>query len=121
MRRWLAIFLLILLPAQYSWAAVAVYCAHEQGKSVRHAGHHQHAHKATGHAAGEASQASHESGKTPGGADNDCSTCHLGAAQSLLPQSPMVAVCAPRTAYTYAVTFDSHVPPGLDRPDWRRA
>lgn len=121
MRRWLAIFLLLLLPAQYSWAAVAVYCAHEQGKSVKHAGHHQHAHKEAGHSAGETTHASHEGGKAPGGVDNDCSTCHLGAAQSLPPQSALAAVSAPSIAYTYALAFDSHIPPGLDRPDWRRA
>ena len=44
MRRWLAIFLLILLPAQLSWAAVGDYCAHESGAGAEHFGHHEHRH-----------------------------------------------------------------------------
>ncbi|NBT82917.1 MAG: hypothetical protein EBT56_15195 [Betaproteobacteria bacterium] len=31
MRKFLAIFLLVLLPLQFSWAAVAGYCQHEAG------------------------------------------------------------------------------------------
>ena len=44
MRRWLAIFLLVLLPAQLGWAAVGVYCAHESGAAADHFGHHAHRH-----------------------------------------------------------------------------
>lgn len=49
MRRWLAILLLVLLPTQMSWAAVADYCRHEQGAGANHVGHHDHA--AHGHGA----------------------------------------------------------------------
>lgn len=46
MRRWLALVLLCLLPLQVSWAAVAEYCAHEQGPAAQHFGHHDDEHAA---------------------------------------------------------------------------
>jgi hypothetical protein len=45
MRRWLSIFLLIVLPLQISWAVAATYCQHETG-STKHFGHHDHKHQA---------------------------------------------------------------------------
>lgn len=45
MRRWLALFLLCLLPLQVSWAAVADYCSHEQETTAQHFGHHDDEHK----------------------------------------------------------------------------
>ena len=42
MRRWLLIFLVFLLPLQYSWAMSAAYCAHEQDAQTQHWGHHEH-------------------------------------------------------------------------------
>lgn len=45
MRRWLTVFLLILLPLQLSWAVAATYCAHEADPAVNHIGHHQHRHE----------------------------------------------------------------------------
>jgi hypothetical protein len=41
MRRYLIIFLLLLLPFQFSWAAVASYCQHETESSTQHIGHHE--------------------------------------------------------------------------------
>ncbi|WP_431262205.1 hypothetical protein ACQ859_18795 [Roseateles chitinivorans] len=46
MRRWLTVFLLILLPLQLSWAVAATYCTHEADPAVNHIGHHQHRHEA---------------------------------------------------------------------------
>ena len=39
MRRWIAIFILI-LPLQFSWAAVASYCQHASQRTA--IGHHEH-------------------------------------------------------------------------------
>lgn len=41
MRRWLLIFLLLLLPFQLSWAASAAYCQHERDTQPGHWGHHE--------------------------------------------------------------------------------
>nr|ART41037.1 L611 [uncultured bacterium] len=46
MRRWLSILLLVFLPFQFSWAAVAGYCQHETGAAAQHFGHHDHQHQA---------------------------------------------------------------------------
>ena len=57
MRRWLAVFLLILLPLQLSWAVAAAYCGHDGqvegavitgsdgGAMPPHVGHHEHRHE----------------------------------------------------------------------------
>ena len=45
MRRWLLILLLMSLPFQFSWAAMATYCEHESGARAQHVGHHEHQHQ----------------------------------------------------------------------------
>ena len=42
MRRWLSVFLLVLLPLQFVWAGVGVYVAHETGTASFHYGDHEH-------------------------------------------------------------------------------
>jgi len=75
MRHWLLVFMLVLLPIQSSWAAVATYCEHETGAAAKHFGHHDrwvHGHDHdqddtdTDAAAGEVYEAG----------DLDCSHCH---------------------------------------------
>ena len=73
MRRWFAIFLLVLLPVQLGWAALGVYCAHESGAAANHFGHHGHR-----HTAGDSVD---EKGSTAKGAHVDCASCHgIGSA-----------------------------------------
>ncbi len=88
MRRWLSIFLLIVLPLQISWAVAATYCQHETG-STKHFGHHDHKHQAEDGeklAKGSVSDV-----------DNDCAVCHAGCVaaltsfSSLLPKVGAVA------------------------------
>jgi hypothetical protein len=74
MRRWLSIFLLIVLPLQISWAVAATYCQHETG-STQHIGHHDHKHQAKDGemlAKGSVSDV-----------DNDCAVCHAGCVAAL--------------------------------------
>ena len=72
MGRWFATLLLVLLPFQFSWAAVATYCMHERAPAQsQHVGHHEH---------------NHEASNLPGKADDglqasdtfdvDCCLCH---------------------------------------------
>jgi hypothetical protein len=90
MRRWLTVFLLILLPLQLSWAVAATYCAHEADPAVNHVGHHQHRHEASG----GASQASVEPGLTEasktldGSAGTDAGTDAGKAAGKAADDSP---------------------------------
>lgn len=69
MKKLLLIFLLAILPLQFSWAAAAVYCQHENEVNTQHIGHHEHQHK-TSHADDE----SKDSSKIKLHAD--CVSCH---------------------------------------------
>lgn len=53
MRRWLSILLLVFMPFQLSWAAVATYCQHESGTRSQHFGHHEHQHQPPASQSGE--------------------------------------------------------------------
>lgn len=68
MRRIVLICLLLMLPTQWTWAAVASACRHESGTAARHLGHHAHEH---GH-----EQAVAEADAAGPGFDADCATCH---------------------------------------------
>ena len=46
MRRLVLLFLMLVLPLQWSWAAVASVCQHETGSAAQHLGHHAHEHTA---------------------------------------------------------------------------
>jgi hypothetical protein len=78
MKRYLAIFLLVLLPLQFSWAAMAGYCEHETAVSSKHPGHHSHEHASAEHP--ETAQSAEPSACM----DHDCATCHLGCAAALV-------------------------------------
>lgn len=76
-RRFLAIFLLALLPLQFSWAAVASYCSHETQAGSGHFGHHAHEHQH--HADADAdldSSAEASADEALGAMDLDCGHCH---------------------------------------------
>lgn len=121
MRRWLAIFLLVLLPAQMGWAAVAAYCGHAQGAGSEHVGHHDHG--AHGHASTTAQAAADDASGAgtdgPYAADADCGHCHGQCAGALLPVPTaalgrlagrlMVPLAAPRADHTAAQP---------ERPQW---
>lgn len=74
MRRWLAILFLLILPLQSSWAAVSLYCQHENGAAAEHLGHHAHPHQAG---------ADDASGTEGSGSDSDCSFCHAASCMVL--------------------------------------
>jgi hypothetical protein len=114
MRKLVAILLLSLMSLQVSWAAVAAYCQHEQGASVRHVGHHQHEHAA--HSAGHETQP-----KAPAaGGDLDCSLCQAGCLPALVAQPELSAAQLSVSQLAEAVVPHPSSPP-LDlpeRPNW---
>ncbi|NHC08278.1 hypothetical protein G6550_16000 [Azonexus fungiphilus] len=110
MRRWLSIFLLIILPIQISWAVAATYCQHEIG-AAQHFGHHEHKHQAD------------DSAKSANGSvasvDNDCAACHAGSVAALTGISsslPVAGIVADHPWSAYFLTS----PPGEqpERPNW---
>lgn len=113
-RKWLVIFLLVFMPLQLSWAAVAGYCRHETGAAAKHFGHHDHQHKTA-----DGKDASSDPAKTIGG-DPDCSSCHAGCL-SALPGVVTVASLAESSLHTADHGTHLTSPPfeRLDRPRWR--
>ncbi len=113
MKRYLAIILLVLLPLQFSWAAVAGYCQHESEVTANHLGHHSHDHQAADQ---------HEpvkDGASSAEAHHDCATCHLGCSVALASD-----LTTPTAATDRDYPFDYNVNPSLaltkrpERPQW---
>lgn len=80
MRRLLIVLIVLMLPLQWSTAAVAAYCGHEvEASAQKHLGHHEHEHH------NEASSgAQSESDTTDQAAfDADCPTCHFLATPAI--------------------------------------
>lgn len=74
MRRALLICLMLLLPLQWSWAAVSGICRHEPTSQTPHLGHHDHRHVDADLATGDGA---------PGADHADCAACHLAFADKL--------------------------------------
>lgn len=72
MRSWLVVLLLVLMPLQFSWAAMGAFCQHERGSDASHAGHHAHEHRSQG----DSDDATVQTAASV--ADADCGTCHAG-------------------------------------------
>ena len=114
MRKCLAIVLLVFLPLQFSWAAVASYCQHETGAAAKHFGHHAHQHKAA-----DGKDASPDPAKTLGG-DPDCASCHAGCFSVLSGEIKLASSISPSldTAY-HPESLAAPPPERLERPRWR--
>ena len=80
MRKWLALFLLVVLPLSWTASAVAAYCKHETtAAGQNHMGHHDHQHEADGAAGGVGANTSTPTDPVQsGGSDPDCGACHAG-------------------------------------------
>ena len=91
MRRFVIVFLLMVMPFQWSWAVAGGICEHETGKATQHFGHHNHEHDAKAVKAGKTPAES----KNPGvGVDADCAYCHLLVAESSAPSHALASALA---------------------------
>ncbi|MBK9444681.1 MAG: hypothetical protein IPO00_00515 [Betaproteobacteria bacterium] len=114
MRRWLPILILVFLPFQFTWAAVAGYCQHETGAAAQHFGHHDHQHQA------DADHVGAPDAKTLGGGiDSDCATCHAGCCAAIfnvvnLPASATASFAIPWRPGRLAAPPLAHP----ERPNW---
>lgn len=115
MRKWLAVILLVFIPLQASWAAVASYCQHETGVAAKHFGHHDHQHKAA-----DGKGAATDPAQI-GSSDPDCAYCHAGCSPAL----PGEVACSSPIARSSMDAADYRArlaPPPfehLERPQWR--
>ena len=115
MRRWLAILMLALLPLQFSWAAVAVYCGHESDPQAQHLGHHEHQH--TGQATADHDSAPADQ-SAPAGFDFDCGHCHGTCAGMCvsMDETPLILTSRPLTPAQGVWRTIAQSPP--ERPQW---
>lgn len=113
MRRLFMIFLLVLMPLQLSWAAMASYCQHESGAAAKHFGHHEHQHQAK---AGEPDQGK---AKPLGTVDADCSFCHACCAAILsgTQDVPPLALASLSITWHHDGSV-SPLPSRPERPNW---
>lgn len=115
MRRCLAVFLMLLLPLQFSWAMAAVYCQHESAPESSHYGHHEHQHGDHGTADAV------PDGKLPGAVDNDCSGCHAGCVAVLSGGEPVLITGMPDSPAAAPPDTPASAPPARpERPNWHR-
>lgn len=119
MRRWLAVLLLVFLPLQFSWAAVANYCAHETGAAASHVGHHDHA----GHShASKVADPDHKGaadGKASNAPNLDCGHCHgTCAAMVDVVASFEAEALASAPLSLGAAPSAKHMPAQPERPQW---
>ncbi|UXH77394.1 cobalt-zinc-cadmium resistance protein [Roseateles amylovorans] len=135
MRRWIHVFLLLVLPLQFSWGVAATYCQHEASPRAAHFGHHTHQHRdsgvdATSKTSAKTSDPSDKTSKVNGhadgsvkltklSADGDCGTCHFGSAK------PVHGACAVDVIparmgvdAVAALSFKSRAPDHPERPNW---
>jgi len=133
MRRWFVILLAVLLSVQFGWAAAATYCTHEASDAaLSHFGHHAGTHadtpsKSVDPAEAQKMQKAQSGQKSVAGdqtrlADLDHGHCHLAQAAVGHDADLRVEINNERGAHHGGEPLrTSHIPDGLDRPDWLRA
>ena len=119
MVRCLLVVLMLLLPTQFTWAAVATYCEHETTPTSFHIGHHDHQHQAD--SLDPAQQEADLADKPIFFEHDDCSYCQTGVAQfgaaldsSFVGPQGCAFVGATSKPYNFRVDED------IDRPKWMR-
>jgi hypothetical protein len=120
-RRLLAIFVLAMLPLQFCWAAVAVYCEHET-QGAGHFGHHEHQHDADVEPDADAAPDADATGnKAPGVIDLDCGHCHGQCSVMLtLPAPPPGSVSTAPPSASTDEAGGALAPTRPERPQWLR-
>lgn len=114
MSRWFVVLLLVFLPLQFSWAAVAPYCGHEADAQTQHLGHHEHQHTAPTYT--DKNSALDQGALA--GVDLDCSHCH-GTAGMPAPgdvMAPLSPASRPVSAAQGILRTRMQTPP--ERPQW---
>lgn len=122
MRRWLLILFIAILPLQFSWAAVASYCTHEEPPAQsQHFGHHDHAAHSHGAKADDADAKAKTDGGSSTAAKVDCSHCHGGCAVTFNLPAGLVPHAVEHTLPTLGdAPCAEHVPAQPERPQWAR-
>lgn len=111
MRRWIALLLLVLLPAQPLWAAVSAYCQHAGGSERQHLGHHAHEH--------QVASGVNAPGQPGTGWDADCADCHTGCLNVLAATASVLGATPGGQLCELATIIPASLPPARpERPQW---
>ena len=118
MRRWFFVLLLVFMPLQFSWAALATYCEHESGAQTQHLGHHEHEHEHPQHADADAPD---DATKAKASAVLDVHDCHSHC--QCMADLPLSATTpwapSPRHATEWTGLRElAHVLAPPERPQW---
>ena len=117
MKRFLLLFLLAVLPLQITWAAALAHCPPDGGDGA-------HA-SVTSNASDAASAYGHDTGGGDGGhaagAVLDCSAIHLEALEPPAARAQSLPRAGATARNVEPPVYKSHIPDGLDRPNWRFA
>ncbi len=135
MQRLVLLFLLLLLPVQWTWSAAASVCRHEAStQQSRHFGHHAHEH-AQAESQRLASEPAHAAATPdqpadpaqPGDADSrdaqvhaDCAACHVSAPALVMQAPALPEGPAARVATPYQRSITAGLPERLTRPPHQR-
>ena len=116
MKRILLIFMLVALPLQMTWAAMAAYCSHEAGASARHLGHHFHNHKTS------TDDPSSDPARGTSKAHADCHFCQAAGHNVIQPALAEHQFDKRNLVQVGFVphSYSSFFPEGPDRPRWPR-
>ncbi len=114
MHKCLAIFLLLFMPLQLTWAAANTYCQHESGAAAQHFGHHNHQHQAQ-----DDKSATPDPAQKYSGGDPDCTLCHAGYAAALTDSATIIlATDSSLDAADYLTRLTAPLFKRRERPQW---
>ncbi len=115
MKRFVLIFLLVLVPLQHVFAAADAYCREEAGSTTTHFGHHEHASEFDADAGAKVDGDT----KSKGEAGAECGVCHTACAFVLILPASLPALESPSGAHFAYQSDVSSLPPSLpERPNW---
>ena len=114
MRRKIIIFLMFLLPMQFSWEAISAYCEHEQEVASDHVGHHSHQHQSK-----DVSKSDTADQTKPGDFDADCGVCHVSCLVALTDMILTLRLITTNVSFVSPqVHYVESFPAKPERPKW---
>jgi len=115
MSRLIAVFMLALLPFQFSWSAVATYCMHERTTAQsQHVGHHEHNHESKSKV-----DKAEKTGQSADQFDIDCCLCHgAGVGVIYIPHAKKVISHGDSVGARPIGPLAGVTPTPPDRPQW---
>ena len=123
MKRCLLIFLLMLLPLQFSWAAVAALCQHDKESNTQHFGHHD----SYGHAQAEQNTSDKlqqdnqdDTSNNDNDSDSNCQFCHLSCNKQVGVHTGLLPLMTVQNSFPSAppASYLSHIGESPEKPDW---